>query len=115
MSPHAASRGGACMHRRNTRSERTGRNSRVTRDAWRTKMLQRSLILALLLAAVPSIGFAQGMSERERGDKACRGDVGRLCRKVMDQGEGAVLNCLQNNEKKLSRGCRKVLEDNGQL
>ena len=78
-------------------------------------MLRKGLLLGLLLSAVPSVGFAQGMSERERGDRACRGDVSRLCRKVMDQGEGAVLNCLQENEKKLSRGCRKVLEDNGQL
>jgi hypothetical protein len=78
-------------------------------------MLRKTLVLGLLLAAVPSLSFAQGMSERERGDRACRGDVSRLCRKVMDQGEGAVLGCLQNNEKKLSRACRKVLEDNGQL
>ena len=78
-------------------------------------MLRKGLVLGLLLAAAPSLALAQGASERERGDKACRGDVSRLCRKVMDQGEGAVLNCLQNNEKKLSRGCRKVLEDNGQL
>jgi hypothetical protein len=78
-------------------------------------MLRKGLLLGVLLAVVPTLSFAQGTSERERGEKACRGDVSRLCRKVMDQGDGAVLNCLQTNEKKLGRACRKVLEDNGQL
>lgn len=78
-------------------------------------MLQKSVMLALVLAALPSVGFAQGMSERERGERACRNDVSRLCRQLVEQGDGVVLNCLQTNEKKLSRACRKVLEDHGQL
>ena len=77
-------------------------------------MLQKGLLLGLLLATVPSVGFAQD-ADRERGERACRGDVSRLCRKVMNQDDAVVLNCLQTNEKKLSRGCRKVLEEHGQL
>jgi hypothetical protein len=78
-------------------------------------MLQKSLILALLLASVPTIGFAQGDADRQRQDKACRSDVTKHCRKVLDQGDMAIGQCLTANEKKLSRACRKMLEDNGQL
>jgi hypothetical protein len=78
-------------------------------------MLRKSLILAFLLASIPAVGFAQGDDPRARGDRACRNDASRLCRKVLEQGDAVVLQCLQTNEKKLSRGCRKVLEENGQL
>jgi hypothetical protein len=78
-------------------------------------MLPKSFILALLLAAVPSVGFAQADADRQRQERACRSDVTKLCRKVMDQGDMAIGQCLTANEKKLTRGCRKMLEDNGQL
>jgi cysteine rich repeat protein len=78
-------------------------------------MLRTSLILAFLFASIPAVSYAQGDDARSRGDRACRNDASRLCRKVLEQGDAAVLNCLQTNEKKLSRGCRKVLEENGQL
>lgn len=77
-------------------------------------MLKRALILGVLVSLVPSLSFAQGDS-RDRGEKACGGDARRLCRKVLGDGDGAVLNCLQTNEKRLSAACRKMLEENGQL
>lgn len=78
------------------------------------KMMKRALILGMLISLAPSLGFAQADS-RERGERACGGDARRLCRKVLGDGDGAVLNCLQTNERKLSAACRKMLEDNGQL
>src|SRR5688572_18778129 len=80
----------------------------------RTMMLQTILITAVLLATMPADGFAQGNDARSRGDRACRNDASRLCRKVLDQGDRAVLACLQQNEKKLGRSWRNVLEENGQ-
>ena len=77
-------------------------------------MLQKSLIVAFLLAVFPSTGFAQD-DARTRGDRACRSDVSRLCRKVMDQGDMVVLQCLKVNAKKLGPACRKVLQEQGQL
>lgn len=74
-------------------------------------MLRKRLTLAFLLAAIPTMGFAQS----NQNDRACRGDASRLCRKVLAQGDMVILQCLQTNRAKLSRGCRKVLEDNGQL
>jgi hypothetical protein len=72
-------------------------------------MIQNGFIAALVLMSC-SAAFAQG-SDSDR--KACRSDVTRHCRAVMDKGDGAVLSCLQTNRQKLSRSCRKVLEDNG--
>ncbi len=77
-------------------------------------MLKRALIAGMLISLVPSLSFAQGGS-RDANEKACGGDARRLCRKVLDQGDSAVLSCLQAHERSLSRACRKVLEDAGQL
>jgi Cysteine rich repeat len=79
------------------------------------KMLKRALILGMLISLAPSLSFAQPDPVRQRGEEACGGDARRFCRKVLDQGDGVVLNCLQTNQKKLSSACRKMLEDNGQL
>jgi len=75
-------------------------------------MLQ-NIVLVVMLMSVPTIALAQ--SERERGDKACRGDVQRLCKSVVDQGDLAVLSCLQANQTKLSGNCTKFLKEVGQL
>jgi len=77
-------------------------------------MLKRALIVGLLISLVPSLSFAQG-DNRAAGEKACGKDASRLCRKVINDGDNAVLQCLQDNHKKLSTACRKFLEDNGQL
>ena len=77
-------------------------------------MLKRALIVGILISLVPSLSFAQG-DPRDRGERACGGDAKRLCRKVISDGDGAVLNCLQTNEKRLSGACRKFLEEQGQL
>lgn len=77
-------------------------------------MMKRALILGILISLVPSLSFAQG-DQRGRGEKACGDDARKFCRKVLGDGDGAVLNCLQTNEKHLSKACRKMLEDNGQL
>ncbi|MGA7000453.1 MAG: hypothetical protein WBZ28_00770 [Pseudolabrys sp.] len=53
-------------------------------------------------------------SGSEQDEKACSRDAVRFCRKVIDQGDFAVLACLQQNRKKLSHACLKVLVDHGQ-
>ena len=76
-------------------------------------MLKRCLILGVLLSLLP-LSFAQG-DNRDEGDKACGSDARRHCKKVLDQGDSAVLACLQANEKKLSKPCHKFLVEQGQL
>jgi hypothetical protein len=53
-------------------------------------------------------------AQRQQGQDACARDVSRHCRAVMNDGDSAVLACLQQNRARLSRACAKVLTDNGQ-
>lgn len=68
--------------------------------------------LALSVFAVADASAQARGTTQERD--ACTRDVTRLCRKVMEQGDMVVLGCLQQNRAKLSKGCAKVLKDNGQ-
>ena len=52
---------------------------------------------------------------RKRGDRACGGDSRRMCTKVFQGGDMAVLGCLQQNKVRLSGACRKFLTGIGQL
>ncbi len=78
-------------------------------------MRRTALILALMITVGGSPALAQTAPQREEGDKACGRDVNRFCRKVLEQGDFAILSCLQENANKITRPCRKFLEDNGQL
>ena len=78
--------------------------------------MMRYLLLFATLMSVPTIPIiAVAQDARERGDKACRGDVRRLCKSVLDQGDMAILSCLQTNRSKLSGTCTKFLQEVGQL
>jgi len=74
----------------------------------------RYVVVTAILVVSSATGFAQN-DVRERGDKACRPDVQRHCKSVIEQGDMAVLACLQTNQKRLSGTCRKFLQEMGQL
>jgi hypothetical protein len=73
----------------------------------------RYLVLTATLVSMPAVAMAQ--SDRERGDKACRGDVQRHCRSVIEQGDFAILACLQANRSRISGTCTRFLQSVGQL
>jgi ribosomal 50S subunit-associated protein YjgA (DUF615 family) len=50
----------------------------------------------------------------EQEQRACAGNVQRYCRPILEQGDVAVLSCLQQYPEKLAVFCRKVLTDRGQ-
>jgi len=77
--------------------------------------MKKLLIIAVVLAQVGPT-FAQSSSSRgsKSEQDACRSDVTRHCRKVVGEGDMAILQCLQDNRKKLSKTCKQTLEDNGQ-
>ncbi len=56
----------------------------------------------------------QPHSGTEAEHRACARDVTRFCRPVMDQGDFAVLACLQQNRPKISKPCNQVLANHGQ-
>jgi hypothetical protein len=53
-------------------------------------------------------------AQTDRTNSACTRDVSRHCRAVINDGDQAVLACLKQNRPRLSKGCAKVLTDNGQ-
>jgi hypothetical protein len=65
------------------------------------------------LFVIPFVLIASGASA-QRGHDACARDVSRLCRAVINDGDSAVLACLQQHRARLSRACEKVLTENGQ-
>jgi len=53
-------------------------------------------------------------AQQQPGHDACARDVARHCRKVMNDGDQAVLACLKENRSRISKGCDKVLTEHGQ-
>ena len=69
----------------------------------------------LIVAMVPMAFWASAAAAQQQpGQDACARDVSRHCRKVMNDGDQAVLACLKENRSKISKGCDKVLTDHGQ-
>jgi hypothetical protein len=71
------------------------------------------IVIAAMSLFLSGAAWAQH-SGTEQEHRACVGNVQRYCRAVMDQGDFAVLACLQQHREKLSAPCRKVLADHGQ-
>lgn len=69
------------------------------------------LIGSMLVLAAPT-AFAQ---DRSQGESACGRDASRICKKVINDGDMAILGCLKENRAKLRPVCVKHLQDNGQL
>ena len=69
----------------------------------------------LIVAIIPMSFLASAASAQQQPSQdACARDVSRHCRKVMNDGDQAVLACLKENRSKISKGCEKVLTDHGQ-
>ena len=70
-------------------------------------------IVGAMSIFLSSAALAQhGGTEQEQ--RACASNVQRYCRPILDQGDFAVLACLQQHREKLTAPCRKVLTDHGQ-
>jgi hypothetical protein len=69
----------------------------------------------LLITVIAASTQAMAQNERDRGDKACRADVRRHCKNVLEQGDMAILACLQSNRLRLSGTCSRFLKEVGQL
>jgi hypothetical protein len=77
--------------------------------------MKRSIFLvvgSLTILLSPAALARQGGIEQER--RACAGSAQRYCRATLDQGDFAVLGCLQHNRAKLTAAGKKVLGDHGQ-
>jgi hypothetical protein len=74
----------------------------------------RKFVLALALVSSTTMAFAQQRQGTEQEQAACRRDVQRHCRSVIDQGDFTILACLKENRSKISAACDQVLKNNGQ-
>ena len=62
--------------------------------------------------------FAAGTAlaqDRAQGEGACGRDASRICKKVINDGDMAVLGCLKENRARLRPVCVKYLQEQGQL
>jgi len=64
-----------------------------------------------MLLATPAVA----QDNRSRGNDACTGDSARLCKKFFGQGDGVILTCFKNNQRRLSAPCRQFLGGLGLL
>src|ERR1700677_3952609 len=60
------------------------------------------------LFVVPLVLMAS-LASAQQGRDACARDVSRFCRRVINDGDTAVLSCLQQNRRRLSKACDKIL------
>ena len=80
----------------------------------------RLSLLSAALALIVTTGSilpasAQQDELRRRGDIACKVSSNKLCSKFFNQGDMAILACLQQNKERLQPSCRKFLTEIGQL
>jgi Cysteine rich repeat len=71
------------------------------------------IVLTAVFAAAAAT--AQTAQDRTLGENACGRDASRVCKKVINDGDMAVLNCLKENRTRLRPVCVKHLQANGQL
>ncbi|MCC8940421.1 hypothetical protein CI1B_06140 [Bradyrhizobium ivorense] len=68
-----------------------------------------------LLAVIPLVLLTSAASaQQQQGREACTRDAQRHCRPVLNNGDDAVLACLQQHRARLSKGCQKTLTEHGQ-
>jgi Cysteine rich repeat len=68
------------------------------------------IVSATLLAAGAALA-----QDRAQGESACGRDASRFCKKVINDGDMAILGCLKENRARLRPACVKHLQDHGQL
>jgi len=70
-------------------------------------------VLALYAGLSATANVAAAASDPEK--QACRHDVVRHCRAVMNDGDQSVAQCLVANAASISRACQQVLRAHGRL
>ena len=72
-------------------------------------------IRMLIVSAVALAAGAASAQDRAQSENACGRDASRVCKKVINDGDMAILNCLRENRARLRPVCIKHLQDHGQL
>lgn len=72
-----------------------------------------ALVFASFTSLAPSGAFAQQRKGTKSDEDACKSDVVKYCRKVINQGDMVILDCLQQHRPRLKKQCQAVLQKNG--
>ena len=70
--------------------------------------------MLIISAAILAAGSALAQ-DRAQSESACGRDASRYCKKVINDGDMAILGCLKENRAKLRPACVKNLQEHGQL
>ena len=70
---------------------------------------------ALIVSAAVLLAGTALAQDRAKSEGACGRDAARFCKKVINDGDMAILGCLKQNRAKLRSACVKHLQENGQL
>jgi hypothetical protein len=70
--------------------------------------------MLIVSAAVFAAGTALAQ-DRAQSESACGRDASRVCKKVINDGDMAILGCLKENRAKLRPACIKHMQEKGQL
>ena len=74
------------------------------------------LFVRMLIVSTTVLAAGAALAqERVQGESACGRDSSRLCKKVINDGDFAVLGCLKENRARLRPVCVKFRQDHGQL
>ena len=69
----------------------------------------------LIVSVAVFAATAAQAQDRAQSESACGRDASRLCKKVINDGDMAILGCLKENRAKLRPACVKHLQEQGQL
>jgi hypothetical protein len=100
------------LRRRLRASGRIDIDSAAEFDRARGQSLRRNQMIRILFAI--AFVLAASVASAQQGHDACARDVSRFCRAVMNDGDMAVLACLQQHRARISKGCQQVLISHGQ-
>jgi hypothetical protein len=70
--------------------------------------------MLIVATAVLAAGSALAQ-DRAQSQDACGRDASRHCKKVINDGDFAILGCLKENRSKLRAACVKHQQEHGQL
>ena len=65
------------------------------------------------LLVIPLVVMAAASASAQQGQDACTRDASRFCRAHLNDGDMAVLACLQQNRARLSKACQATLAAHG--
>jgi hypothetical protein len=76
-------------------------------------MISKGIFALVFLTISFQVAYAEQHGGTDQDEKACIRDVTRFCRRLMNQGDFAILACLQQHRTRLRPACRKVLAGHG--